>query len=331
MKYENYMMKKIVVLSLGLIGINAFAQTEEIIISQPVNKKSSVTSVQTNSSGSVTYVGEKPSDQAPISGYANDLPVIVVLKQITPNGWVVKKDDSNGKVDVNKHVSWTGGKTWNETLETVCVTGGMNAKVDWNTKVVTLTNSKQQANSKKSMFVLEGSESNQANEEVVSVVKTSPNKEKVVEKITVTDPNATKKEEIVVEQKVETIKVSEQGKKPKIEEKVVTEVKPVLQPIKPIQQTYTLNGAKTLKENVAIWASKNGYRLVWTGEDYPVVDSQIVAGDFEADNGPISELAHDYGIESRVQVPLTFVFYKNKTLVVENMSYEQSAYPRYNK
>ncbi|MBA4242229.1 MAG: hypothetical protein C0448_16025, partial [Sphingobacteriaceae bacterium] len=72
---------------------------------------------------------------------------------------------------------------------------------------------------------------------------------------------------------------------------------------------------------------KAGYELVWMGEDYPV-QKRVLSGEFEANDGPIKQLSEDYGPNSRVEKPLTFTFYK-KTLVVENLKYEQRGAAQY--
>lgn len=334
-------LKVTTVMIAGLASSFAIAQNQDVKLSPSLVSVSKGVSGKTDvslSQGVVAYVGSQPSDLKNISGYGKDMPLITVLKQITPAGWVVKKDNSAGSINLDKSVSWKGGSTWNNVLANVCAESNVNAIVDWDKKSITLSNATAKVTTKKSVFELEGSspQSNKIVEEVVvketikpivETKKPTEVKETIVVKET---PNT----DIIVDQKIEEIKVVQPSGKTKVEEKIetkVVEIKQEPQIKEPQTYTYQLNGTKSLKENVAIWAAKAGYKLVWTGEDYPVSDGQMVAGAFDADNGPIESLSVDYGLESRAQVPLSFVFYKNKTLVVENVKYEQSGFPQFSK
>lgn len=313
----------------------AYAQTEEIKITSPVSQGTKKTSVKEElivKESNMTYVGSDKDGSSVISGYGKDMPLLTVLKQITPQGWVVKKDNSNGGVNLEKDVSWKGGSSWNNVLGKVCQEANLQATVNYDEKTIVLSKAQTpKVQSKSSIFELEGSNTR---EEIKSANKT--------EVVVISEPKAQVKEtvvikenkpsEVVVEQKTEEVIVKKQNGKTKKEEKVVTTViEEAPQVNQKNEYSYQLNAAKSLKENVSVWAAKAGYKLVWTGDDYPVSDSVLVAGAFDADNGPIEALSVDYGAESRVQVPLSFVFYKNKTLVVENVKYEQSGFPQYSK
>lgn len=262
--------------------------------------------------GELTQVGEpknKTFNQAPLKGFANELPLLTVMKQITPNGWVVKKSDTeDNKLDTKKSISWQGGKSWVDTLADISENYNINTVVDWNKKVITLSNAvtKPKEPEKKALFVLEGTEPPKIVKDVAvgsSEQATDTVKEVVASEKTSAD-------------KVEPVKVE-----------VATQV--VAPP--PPPPTWTLDTTLSLKDNVEKWASTAGYRLVWTGEDYSVGQSHTMVGEFDSENGPIKQLSVDYGPSSRVQVPLSFQFYQNKTLVVENWLFEQSGFPQLSK
>ncbi len=266
------------------------------------NADDHVAVVNKQMSGSLKEVGEKDVSSyhtKQLKGFAKDLPLLTVMKQITPNGWIVKKQESEGnKLDVNKNVSWVGGKTWVETLADVANNYGLDATVNWDSKTITIGNyvkKEVEKETKKGLFVLEGSVE--------------------AKKISDVGVGASEQNNVAAEA------VSKEQ----------TQVEQVAQATGNKQEYWAISSQHSLKENVQKWADKSGYRLVWTGEDYSVEDAQILAGSFDEDGGPIKQLSVDYGPESRVQVPLSFQFYQNRTLVVENWLFEQSGYPQYNK
>jgi hypothetical protein len=303
---------------IGVSSMSAFAQTDAVVKDPsltPTNKTRVSTELVDRVAvpGVVTQIGtvsNHPSHKKDLKGFAKDLPLITVMKQITPNGWIVKKSDADdSKVDIQKLVSWEGGKTWIETLGTVAQNYQLNALVNWDDKVITLSNaSKLVPKAKKSVFELASTETIPAKVSDVAVGASELNQ---------VEPTAAVKTVVT----------------PVAQPAKVVAVAPVaVAPVKPVvtQKVWEISANKSLRDNVAEWAEKSGYRLVWTADDYAVVDSRVLAGEFDAENGPIKQLSDDYGPESRAQNPLSFQFYQNKTLVVENMSFEQTGFPQYN-
>ena len=116
-----------IALSVGSITTQAMAQNRAI-------EKTSVVSEKTT--GSLIEVGT-PQKLSNLKGFAKDLPMIAVLKQITPNEWIVKK--AKGRtLDLQKPVSWTGGKNWVDTLKDVAEYNNIEAVVNWDKKEVIL-------------------------------------------------------------------------------------------------------------------------------------------------------------------------------------------------
>lgn len=308
---KEFKMKKLNHVMLGtilsIVTMNSFAQTDAVSKDPALVSGSNKAKYHSETvdevrvvrvGGFVEQVGtvsDHPSHQRELKGFARDLPLLTVMKQITPNGWIVKKSDTeDSKVDIQKSVSWEGGKTWIETLSVVAQNYYLNALVNWDDKVITLSNAtKTVAKVKKSVFELAATEE-----------KPSKVSDVVVGSSELTAP------EVVTVKTVGVITVA---------------------PVAPVQKYWDITSSKSLRDNVAAWAEKSGYRLVWTAEDYSVVDARVLGGEFDAENGPIKQLSVDYGPESRAQVPLSFQFYQNRTLVVESMMHEQSGYPQFSK
>lgn len=274
-------------------SLSAAAQTEEVKKSSALVTSTTSAKVDTSNMEKVVVPGrlvqvgvpnEGAVQDVALKGFANELPLITVMKQITPNGWIVKKNDTpENKLDVQKPVSWQGGKNWIDTLKDVSSRYSLDILVNWNEKTITVSNSK-----------------------VVMVPK-------VENKVAIFELEGTVTKDM-------TVGASEQ----KAEAPVV--VTPVV-----VKETWELASGKSLKENVQLWAKKAGYRLVWLGEDYPIEDTRVLEGQFDSENGPIKQLSVDYGPDSRAQNPLSFQFYQNRTLVVENWMFEQTGYPQFNK
>lgn len=262
----------IAILSVFLLGIalhssEAFSQS---------NSRVNVLSDTRSTDGVLTQIGSPSGVMEPLKGFAKDLPLVAVMRQITPNGWIVKKSDNDSnKLNTEMMVSWHGGSNWIETLGTLVKNYPVNASVNWDRKEITLMAIENKVVAKTMIFELE--------------------------------KNTTTKD--ITSGASEQVKV------------VVAQVAQVA--------TWTLDAKLSLKENVTLWANKSGYRVVWLGEDYPLDDSRVLSGNFDKEDGPIKQLASDYGPKSRVQHPLSFQFFQNSTLVVENWKFEQIGYPQY--
>lgn len=273
--------------------------------------------------GKLVQVGQVDQDavhKIPLKGFAKDLPLITVLKQVTPNGWIVKKNDTeDNKLDVQMPVSWVGGDNWINTLTKVSQDNFLNTVVNWDDKTITVSRSR------------------------VVHVPMDKSKEPVVshnhinKSAGVFQLESANTKDVTVgasEQKVETHVHQEKAEvvvvKPAPQPQVVQQVQMQPEPVRQ-EPSWRKDSSKTLKENVAVWATASGYRLVWLGEDYPVDDTVVLKGEFDSEMGPIKQLSEDYGPDSRVDTPLSFQFYQNRTLVVENWAFEQAGNPQYGK
>lgn len=287
-----------IALSVGSIATQAIAQNTVI-------EKTSVVSEKTT--GSLIEIGT-PQKLSNLKGFAKDLPMIAVLKQITPNEWVVKKAKGRS-LDLQKSVSWTGGKNWVETLKDVSEANNIEALVNWDKKEVILAEVEIKAPVAVSTPKVD-----------INKVYTTTATAKATQTVgifelstdLVTEGKSEQAEPVAVAVKADTL--------------VINEV-----PAVPVVKTWSYEGMDNLKEVVMYWGKKSGYKVVYTGENYPLdkEDSRLFSGEFDAEDGPIKQLSIDYGVQSRVKKHLSFIFFQNKTLVVEDLRYEQSGYPQY--
>lgn len=276
--------------------------------------------------GKLVEVGERSKNSNHtklIQGFANDLPLLTVLKQLTPNGWIVKKNDSQfNPLDVNKLVSWNGGKIWVETFNDIAEKYNVDFVIDWSNHTIIVSNSQIVITPKepKKIAVFELAGNNKSVNTNTSVTKEVETKETT---IVTTENDIT-----ITETKIETVAPSAQKTKNSTSETKVTEKIEVIEVVAPAPIIeWHMTSSKTLKENVEAWASTTGYKVRWTGKDYPV-DDRVFTGSFDDLNGPIHQLSIDYGYDPQtgeplVEAPLAFQFYQNGVLVVENAEFEQ--------
>lgn len=281
-----------IALSVGTIAGNAMAQNSVVA------KNGLLTEQTTIVNGSLVELGTAQKSLSNLKGFAKDLPLIAVLKQITPNEWVVKK--AKGKnLDLQKQVSWSGGKNWVETLKDVAENNKIDAVVNWDKKEVVLSEVEVKA----------------VVEQVVAPVNTPV----AVSKVAVAKPtNSVGVFEL-------TTDVVTQGNSGQLNKEEVATV------AQPVVKTWGFEGKDNLKDVVMSWGKVAGYKVVYTGENYPLdkEDPRMIQGEFDAEEGPIKQLSVDYGPQSRVKKPLSFIFFQNRTLVVEDLRYEQASYPQY--
>jgi Toxin co-regulated pilus biosynthesis protein Q len=296
-------MKKMTLIITGALSIISC----QAVLAQEVANSNILVERTVAGTGKLTQVGV-PSGSLPLlKGFAKDLPLITIMKQITPAGWVVKKDDKpTNLLDVNMSVSWGGGKTWIETLGSLVQDFGLNAQVDWNTKEIVLSPLEKVKNQ-------------------MNVVAPTH--------VTASVPVVQEQGKIAVfEMGAPTVQVKQSKDQVAIGAPVVDNVVKVsAENGLELVPSWKTDTTLTLKENIEKWAAKVGYKVVWMGKDYPVDNEISYKGNFDSKDGPIKQIADDYGPKSRLTVPLSFQFYQNQTLVVENLKFEQAGFPQYTK
>lgn len=96
-------------------------------------------------------------------------------------------------------------------------------------------------------------------------------------------------------------------------------VSPAVAPMGP--KVWTLNTSMTLRENIEAWAKESGWSVSWAAVDYPVTSKVSLIGAIDDPvAGPLTQLAKAY---ETAEQPLTFTFYTNKVVRVENATYKQ--------
>ena len=283
-----------IALSVGAITSNAMAQNSVVAKNGLLTEKTTIVN------GSLVEIGTAQKGLSNLKGFAKDLPLIAVLKQITPNEWIVKK--AKGKnLDLQKQVSWTGGKNWVETLKDVVENNKIDAVINWDKKEVVLS----EVEVKQAVV-----------EQVVSPVAPT----QTVSTVATAKPTGSIG---VFELSTDVVTQGNSG------QVVREEVAPVVNV--PVVKSWGFEGKDNLKDVVLSWGKAAGYKVVYTGENYPIdkEDPRVLQGDFDAEEGPIKQLSIDYGPQSRVKKPLSFIFFQNRTLVVEDLRYEQGSYPQY--
>lgn len=277
------------------------------------------------SKGSLVEIGT-PVTSTALKGFAKSLPLITVLQQIVPNGWVVKKNDSKGKkFETNRIVSWQGGQDWVSTLKKVSIDNNFNTIINWN---------------KKEVVLFEPLINTPVINKEIAITITTPKKNSVfeleAEPITWIAGNSQQtviKETVVKETKatVNIIKNSLNSAAINNQTNTATINTPVNIPVvkAPLKSSWIFDSKISLKENVIKLAAMAGYKVNWRGEDYPVDEDRVLTGIFDSEEGPIKQLSIDYGPSSRVEQPLSFVFFQNNYLIVENWKFEQAGSPQY--
>lgn len=321
-------MKKTLLTTLPIVSIvfggNALAQ--QFILSgtelPPVQTSSNSIVANPASVGKLSNIGEPRGNLTPLKGFARDLPLLTVLKQITPSGWKVKKNDTPDRpLNVQQLVSWNGGQSWVNTLSELSQRYNFNTFVNWNTQEITLSPTVPVVIRKDEVRALPVQASNNLtpqNNGVFELGSSMP------------APSAAKVDRVEVGSVGASLPPPGQAMQPTqvIAPVVVGNVEPI-SVAPPPSISWTLSSTKSLKENVMEWGEKAGYKVVWNGEDYPVDQNRSLSGEFDSENGPIRQLSLDYGPESRVQQPLAFQFFQNKTLVIEDFKFEQQGFPQY--
>lgn len=368
---KKFKLNKLFLASLAIFAItaNISAQAEFVVLDKDGGSSSTTvlsnasTSTNTSnsnlvSSGNVAQIGT-PDDSInkPLKGFAKDLPLVTILKQITPSGWVAKKD---GPVDTNQTASWEGGSNWVDTLNQLAQNNNFSAIINWDKKelkilpkgssAVANINSSSDLSSNthtftsttntpivqggvsssttttyetdKKVVTTSGSTNNVAKNNSNSVFELADNngnfKPEAKPVVTVANLPANSNSNVNTSVATPTTVNTING--------IKTTTTVISQPVvngsnQAVQQTWVLSKGKTLRDNVQDWANKAGWHLAWLGSDYPVDVPATFTGTFDDENGPIAALSNAY---SQADQPLIFDFKSaNRTLVVKNYSLEQ--------
>lgn len=108
--------------------------SEPVPVSTPVSKPVVVPASATSASqGRLVQVGA-PMPGPALGGWAKDVPLSLAMEQVLPSGWTL---EVNG-VDMDKSVSWRGGRSWHAIVGDLAYGHRFDARVDWVKQQVTL-------------------------------------------------------------------------------------------------------------------------------------------------------------------------------------------------
>lgn len=278
----------------------------------------------------IKHVGEpRNADLQPIDGYGRGVAMVDALKQVTPKGWIVKLSDPAKRINLKEPVSWKGGRDWFNAVEQIAYQLDAKATIDWKRKEVTLAplasgsralyeNSDDYRKPRSGMSSMREIDSRYdrggyddyrgnryaSNARDYDDYRYSGPRTKVYE----------------LEQDDQRYDRHDRGDRYDRYESRGSD-----RDFRDFerQQPWMLKSSKTLKENVQEWGRLAGFDVVWNASDYPIDADRTLYGGFTSEEGPLAQLAKDYGPQSRVKNPLNFQLYKNNTLVVDNLKYEQ--------
>ncbi len=286
--------------SLNLVGDEEMKTSSSKVIKKSKNtakvdaKTALVTSDITVGANSKNFfqIGNPASqDEDIVDGGGKSISLLLLLQQLTPNGWVVAKLDD---VSVKQKVNWRGGASWYQILKDVAHKNKFDVLVNWNNKTISIAKDGVIKNMKNTEFN-NGEDKNVFEMEQTSMTHSAMNTSVSPMKKTLT-PSFSEPKKTIESQKQEMQK-----------------------PVAPVIKSWSIQGDLTLRENIEKLAKENGFTVVWNSKDYQEVDRTIEASPvFDAEDGVIQQLAVDYGPESNVEVKLAFEFWNNKTLVVKD-------------
>ena len=244
--------------------------------------------------GAVTHIGNTDNniDYGPaLEGYAKRLPLVEVLKQILPVGW---KATASKAVNINKEVSWQGGKNWVATVEQLASDYTLNVLIDWENKTLKLLNED-------------------------GLIALNKSKEKIA-KI-----NFAKTEMVQVKNEktgmVEGVKVSAE-ESAKVAHNAQAHGLPGFGTV---GVWHVKEG--NLRDNLQDLLDKLKVKLVYpdTVANYPIEDGYVLQGTLDGENGVLAQIAELYNVDN-VKQALEFELKTgstNKVLEVSNKTYQQ--------
>lgn len=244
--------------------------------------------------GHVTEIGLRPTTVSKVEGWADAVPLSVALAQVIPHGFNV---DSAGLDTGSRTVSWSGNhRAWPDVLSSLATVQKLAIVINWKRHEVSIKDAHRVENSP-----------------VLVALPPAPNKSLSVPTVTTTSTTTTvvKSQPAVVEAMPVT--------------HMVVPVRPVtsqitIQPAQATVQTWRLDPAKTLKENVQAWAKQAGWnRVVWEGADYPIAAPAVFSGRFDAQDGPLAQLIA--GFANSDQPLLVRLTIQDRVIHVVNKNY----------
>lgn len=242
--------------------------------------------------GAVTQLGQPLNPGKPLEGFAKNLSLVEVLKQVLPVGW---KATTVKSINVNQEVSWYGGKNWVETVEDLADNYTLNVLIDWDNKTLRLLSTDKLVALNKSREKITNIDFSTTNN-TVNTANTVSEREKIV----LTSSNNSNN--------------------------IVKNARPADLPGFGVVGTWYVKEGN-LRDNLEELLRLNNIKLVYPDivANYPIEDSFVLQGVLEGENGVLAQIAELFNYES-VKQPLDFEFKTgslNKVLEVKNATYQQ--------
>lgn len=321
---------------------------DERVLQEKMNQMRQAREQEKYMRGVLTEIGSptpgNPANTTPLTGFAQDLPLVEVLNQIVPEGW---KATAAKNANVKKKVSWNGGKNWVKTLEEVAQNNSLNIVIDWNDKVVRVLSEEnlvQINKSKEKVAQIDFASPTPASTMAPAPVMANNNLPPIVSRGPNTVPPSPSNATAPVRPGNPTVAVNDLPRNnaglrplnntlsPEASNSVPTVLPDNYRPVNQNPKGFGSNGnwlvkEGSLKDNLQEWARQGGFKVFYpdTIANYSIDDPFMLLGTLEGENGVIAQLADLFG-EGKVKQPLEFELKMGGTqrvLIVRNKTYEQ--------
>lgn len=297
-------------LALGLASTSARADL--LVDGAPVKKpvppapalviKPSVISVasgpQSVVRGAFFSVGTPKAGPA-IEGWADKMPLSVAMDQILPKGWNLEMREG---INAKNLVSWKGNRGWSDILKDMASNNGLDALVDWNNHRVILGPA---GTLSPSVAAAPRWEAEPKSEPLARSAVTKTPEHPALPAVSVSAlPSAAVS---VDPSKIQAPSVF-----------VPVRTAPVVAAVA-VVESWTLDPARTLRQNIEAWAHRDGWTVVWTAADYPVAAKATFTGRLEAEDGPLAQVMAGY--DGSEQPLLARLSTRDKVISVTNRNY----------
>ena len=248
----------------------------------------------------ISESGARPK-LAPLTGWANDVPLGLALRQIVPLDFELR---TNG-IPTSDHVSWSGSTSWVESLRALTRSGLFVAHINWVRKEVSLA---------PGAWAAPAIAQRPAPSERVTHTPTAPQD---TYRLSPSAPSAQ------VDIKGGDMSTHDAGRP----QALVSPTAPVATVHYDVGPTATnmwrLNPKMTLRENVEEWTRLAGWnRVVWEGADYPIMAPAEFQGAFTSETGPLAQLIMAY--ESSDQPLIARLSTLDKVVYIRNKFHERN-------
>lgn len=239
----------------------------------------------------------RPSNSdAPVKGWADDVPLELALQQVVPQGWGVTAAPAV-KAHLPALVSWSGDRPWVSVLSSMVSRLPVSARVDWDSRQVLLFDSASPIPSSLAVpgaLVVKGSAPSSTVAYAPAPVRQAYNQAPVLV------------------QSSPSVAVAQVP--------CCTPAPATVFQSAPVSNRWLIDPRLTLRENVEAWTKQAGWNsVVWEAADYQMVAPAQFDGSFSSPEGPLARLIQAY---SESDQPLKVrLLTQDKVVHVSNRNY----------